>query len=263
MPEKPYERRRSGLVIRSSIKFREHFSDLGPGDYVVGQLNLKKCEETVFVDLVERGIRLMPPALSQQLSRSKCLQALIYSQYMPEGTTVVRCRHDLVKTIEHYGRLDARTVITKQDRLDCGLGVNLWNGIEEVFNACSFGNLDFPFVIQPFIKGARDIRVILLGNYYMEAYWRENPWSFRNNLHFGGKSGPLTLSAEQEEMCRKIAERGKFPYAHIDLLLAPDGCCFMSEISLRGGIRGAAISPAAYREIIQRIHEDFLNTNAS
>ncbi len=263
MPERPLKCRRRPLVIRSSSKFRKHFPDLGPGDSIVGQLNLKKCEEAVFVDLVERGIRLMPPALSQQLSRSKCLQALIYSQYMPEGTEVVRCRHDLVKIIEHYGRINATTVITKQDRLDCGLGVNLWNGIEEVFNACSFGNLDFPFVIQPFIRNARDIRVILLGNYYLEAYWRENPWSFRNNLHFGGESGPVTLSADQEKMCRKITERGKFPYAHIDLLLAQDGRCFMSEISLRGGIRGAAISPASYREIIKRIHEDFLEADSS
>jgi ribosomal protein S6--L-glutamate ligase len=36
-------------------------------------------------------------------------------------------------------------------------------------------------------------------------------------------------------------ERGKFPYAHIDLLVTADGHSYLSEIALNGGLKGARI----------------------
>ena len=246
--------RQNPRILYSNSQFRSLFARLQSGDCIIGRLNLKRCEEPIFLDLVERGIRLFPSALSQQISRSKCLQAAVYKELMLRGTRVIRCRHDLVKTIEDYGELGIEAVITKQDRLDCGLGINLWENIENVFNMHCFGSLDFPFVVQPFIEGARDIRVILLGDLYSEAYWRSNPWSFRNNLHFGGTSGTIELSREQEDICRRIMDRGKFPYAHIDLLVTPDDRTFMSEVNLHGGIRGASISPSDYAKTIETIH---------
>jgi ribosomal protein S6--L-glutamate ligase len=37
-------------------------------------------------------------------------------------------------------------------------------------------------------------------------------------------------------------EQGKFPYAHMDLLITDDGEYYLSEIALNGGIKGARIS---------------------
>jgi len=37
-------------------------------------------------------------------------------------------------------------------------------------------------------------------------------------------------------------DRAKFPFAHIDLLVMDHGECFLSEIALNGGIKGAKIS---------------------
>jgi ribosomal protein S6--L-glutamate ligase len=37
-------------------------------------------------------------------------------------------------------------------------------------------------------------------------------------------------------------ERGKFPYAHIDLLATADGHTHLSEIALNGGMKGARMS---------------------
>ncbi len=248
--------RGSRRVICSNRIFREQFSKLSSGDCLVGQLNLKTCEESVFLYLVERGIILIPPALSQQLSRSKCLQALVYREFMVPGTTVIRCRRDLAACLEKFSSTAGR-IITKQDRLDCGLGINLWHTLEEVFNAACFNSLNFPFVLQPFIKDARDIRVIII-NKYIEAYWRDNPNSFRNNLHFGGNSREHHLTSPQLEFCTQVMKRGKFPYAHLDLLVTPQGEFYLSEISLRGGIKGARISPADYRERIESIHRKFI-----
>ncbi|MBT8490530.1 MAG: hypothetical protein KJN62_05740, partial [Deltaproteobacteria bacterium] len=37
-------------------------------------------------------------------------------------------------------------------------------------------------------------------------------------------------------------EQGKFPYAHMDLLITDNGEYYLSEIALNGGIKGARIS---------------------
>ncbi len=50
------------------------------------------------------------------------------------------------------------------------------------------------------------------------------------------------LDKDKEEFCRSIMDRGKFPFAHIDLHILESGKCFLSEIALNGGIKGAALS---------------------
>lgn len=245
------------LIIHTNKKFRELFHRLGKDDCLVGRLNLKNCEESVFLDLVERGITLIPSALSQQLSRSKCLQACVYKNLMVPGTAVIRCRHDMISCIEKFSAKSER-MITKQDRLDCGLGINCWNNIEDIYNAVCFGNLEFPFVLQPFVEDSLDIRVIIIDD-YMEAYWRHASYSFRNNLHFGGQSGEHKPSAIQRDICQKAMKRGKFPYAHVDIMLTPGGDSFLAEINLSGGIRGAKITPAEYRKRIHATHHKLVH----
>ena len=54
--------------------------------------------------------------------------------------------------------------------------------------------------------------------------------------------------------------RGGFPYAHIDLMVTADHRTYLAEINLRGGIRGAVISPADYQARVDSIHRAFLAT---
>jgi len=54
-------------------------------------------------------------------------------------------------------------------------------------------------------------------------------------------------------------ERGKFPYAHIDLLVTEDGHSYLSEIALNGGLKGARIR----REELDAIKKDLLEKMAS
>jgi len=41
--------------------------------------------------------------------------------------------------------------------------------------------------------------------------------------------------------CCKAMERGKFPYAHLDIQITDDGVYYLSEIALNGGTKGAKI----------------------
>ena len=197
---------------------------------------------------------MFPSATSQLSCRFKCLQARIFADEMLPHSLAIHDLHDMQEAITRYQQSQISKVVTKHDRRNAGMGIHLWNSTEEVFSQASFGNMPFPFVLQPFMPDSRDIRVIILDD-YVEAYWRHNPHNFRNNLHFGGVSSPCELTDPQWQLCQKVMKRGKFPYAHLDLMVTPDETTWLAEINLRGGIKGAKIDPATYRNKIEAIHQ--------
>ena len=250
---------REKLVIRDNVTLRTQYNSLQEGDVVLGRLRLRQSEEHLLVDLAARGIHLIPSGLSQLAGRSKTFQAAVFSRFMLPHTLCIHTQHDLIEAVPEFQKNGIGAVVTKQELENAGMGVHLWQSIEEVFSHTSLGNLPLPFVLQPFEPKARDIRVIILGD-YIEAYWRHNPYNFRNNLHLGGRSEPCSLNSEQAKLCRQVMARGQFPYGHLDILINEEGKSFLGEINLRGGIQGAKITPAEYRERVEAIHERLLDS---
>lgn len=251
---------RKRLIVTDNSTLRSQFNALASGDLIVGRVRLHRSEEQLLLDLVERGVKLFPSALSQLASRSKTMQARLFSSRMLPLTHALHDLHDLQKAMAAYQQNRVTAVVTKLDRKNAGMGIHLWPSVEDVFNQASLGVLPFPFVLQPYIADARDIRAIFLGQ-YEEAYFRNNPDSFRNNLHFGGASTPCTLTAQQRDLCLQTMERGKFPYAHIDLMVLPTGENYLAEINLGGGTRGARISTAEYQARLAAIHAAEMGKN--
>jgi len=195
--------------------------------------------------------------MSQWLSRSKVFQARVLCPFMVPSTRPVYDLHDLMQLVTEYGRDGVGRVVCKLDRANGGMGILLFASVEEVYTLAVLGSLCFPFVLQPFIDQARDIRVVLLGD-HLEAYQRHNPHNFRHNLHCGGAGIPWQLDSIHLELCRQVMARGEFPYAHIDLLLTPSGECWLNEINLRGGLRGAQISQHDYLASVEQVHARLL-----
>ena len=245
---------REKLVIRDNSTLRARYNALRPGDIIVGRLRLRESEESMLLDLSERGVHLIPSGLSQLASRSKTLQVALFAPFMLPLTRAIHVHHDLIEAISDYRKNSIRAVVTKLDRRNGGMGVHLWQSVEEVFTHASLGNLPFPFVLQPFEPDCQDMRVVFLDE-YIEAYWRHNPYNFRNNLHHGGQSEHCEPSAEQINLCRQAMERGRFPYGHLDLLVTEKGKSYLGEINLRGGIRGALITPEDYQARVEAIHQ--------
>lgn len=245
-------------LITDNATLRARYEELAAGDLVLGRVRLKPGEEPLLLDLVERGVLLFPSALCQLASRSKVLQANLFSAWMLPATRVISDLHDLLESINLYNERKIGRVVTKHDRRNAGLGIHLWSSIEEVYTQSSFGAPPFPFVLQPFCPGSRDLRVIILGE-YREAYQRYNPNNFRHNLHCGGQSLPQILKPDQLALCQAVMVRGRFPYAHLDLMMTESGETYLAEINLRGGIRGAQISPGEYRAKLEAIHQQYGN----
>lgn len=250
---------RPKLIIRDMKTFSEKYHTLVRGDIVVGLLNFKKNEESKFLHLVENGVKIFPPALAQATSRSKATQAYVLRKFMVKHTFVARDKRDLIEQITKYNAQNIRDVVTKQDRLNCGLGINIWSSLEAVYNQASLGLMEFPFVVQPFVKNVGDVRVIIIGD-YIEAYERINPYNFRNNLYFGGESRPYALTKKELGFCRRVMKKAHFPYAHIDLMLF-NNRIYLAEINLRGGLKGSKIEREMYASLIDKVHQDFLKKN--
>ncbi len=245
--------RRPPLCITSNDELFARYQELAAGDCVVGRVRLRPSEENLLLDLRERGVRFVPSALSQLASRSKTLQARLFASFMLPHTVAIHDLHDLLEAVTSYNRHNIGRVVSKHDRSNGGMGILLWNSAEEVYSRACCNSLPLPFVLQPFLEECCDMRLVILGD-YQEAYWRRNPHNFRNNLHCGGESQPCSPSAEQLALCQQVMARGRFPYAHIDLLVNGNGTSYLGEINLRGGIRGAAITPRDYRSRIEAIH---------
>jgi len=246
-------------IITDNKTLQSQYDSLASGDIIMGGVRLKPFEEHILLDLVERGVRMIPSAQAQLASRSKVFQTRLFVSWMIPHTRVVYDLHDIVDAISVYARAGVSQVVSKHDHRNAGRGVHLWASIEDIYTQASFGVMPFPFVVQPFVPNCLDIRVVILDD-YLEAYKRENPYNFRKNLHSGGKSSACELAPEQKDLCRQVMERGRFPYAHIDILVTGAGTSYLGEINLRGGIRGAGIKGPEYREKIAAIHEKYLKS---
>lgn len=245
------------VIIDNNEQFLRSLHKLDKHSIVNCRLRLIPGEEHLLVDLLERGVTLIPSASSQLASRSKAHQARIFIDFMLPHTRVAYDANGLLETISRYNSADITEVVVKRDRKNGGIGIHRFRTIEEVYNHAAFGSLEYPIVVQPLIEHFRDIRVIVLGT-YIEAYERVNHTNFRHNLHCGGSAASCELSEELLQFCRKVMERGKFPYAHIDLMQTPAGAIYLTEINLRGGLSGAKIRANRYREIINRLQAQLL-----
>jgi ribosomal protein S6--L-glutamate ligase len=244
------------LLIRTINEFRRHYRQLGSGDVVVGVLALRLGEEIKVLDLAERGVAFFPPVLAQLLGRSKVAQAEVLGEYMVPGTFVAYCLADLAGKLPEFRALGA--VVAKRDRAHLGLGISLWPSLETLYSLAGLQGLTYPLVVQPFVPDARDVRVVALAG-YVEAYERVNPHSFRKNLFQGGSSQPAVLTPAQENFCRQVMARGRFPFAILDLLQDPrDGRPYLSEISFKGGLTGALLSQAEFHRRVAALEEDFI-----
>lgn len=243
------------LLVRRVADFRRLYPRLGPGDAVVGPLALKSGEEVKLLDLADRGVTFFPPVLAQLLARSKVAQAEILGAYMVPGGFVAYGLPDLAAHLAPFA--SRGEVVTKREAAHLGLGVGRWPSLEVLYSLASLQRLSYPLMVQPFLAGARDLRVVVLGD-YAEAYERVNPHSFRKNVFQGGSTAPADLTADQLAFCREVLVRGKFPYAILDLLINPEGQAFLSEISLKGGLTGARLGQAEYRRRVAALEEEFI-----
>ncbi len=241
------------MIIKGNRELKDHYHELCSGDIFIGIISSKHMKSSMLIDLLERNINCLPSPLSQTLNISKAAQALILKDWMLPHTCVIRRRLDLIETINTYNKKGIGPVVTKENHLHCGHGVRRWDTIETLYSFMALSESSYPFVVQPFMENFTDIRVVVVED-YIEAYSRYNPNNFRMNISAGGSSHPYELKKEEKDFCYAVMKRGKFPFAHIDLMITENGSYYLSEIALNGGMKGASLS----REELDKKKQDLL-----
>jgi len=229
------------MIVRTNRELKARYNELTAGDVFIGNLSLKYLKQPCLIDMLERGIRCLPSPLAQILNSSKVAQAFVLHEWMLPHTQAISRRTDIIDAINIFGKNGIGPVVTKQDDLHCGHGIRRWETIETLYSFMALAESSYPFVLQPFQEEFTDIRVIIVGD-YVESYTRSNLYNFRVNLSSGGTGSPYKLDEKKEAFCRSVMQRGKFPFAHLDLMILENGECYLSEITLNGGIKGARIS---------------------
>lgn len=240
-------------IIRSLTDFRRRYPHFTAGDLVLGYLPLRPGEEIKVIDLLIRGVRFFPPYLAQALSRSKAAQAEVLREFMVPGTQVVYSAPELAGLSAHFS--PETPLVCKRARAHLGLGVSRWPSLEALLSVAGVRDLEYPVVIQPFVVGARDFRAVLVGE-YAELYERVNPHDFRQNLYQGGEARAVPSPAAWQDFCRRVMERGGFPYAILDLLLAPEGDLYLSEINLTAGLKASRLGQAEFRRRVALLEDE-------
>lgn len=201
-----------------------------------------------------RGVRLAFDPLCCLLHNSKVSQTQIFSSKMPY-TRIVYSKGELYYLLMDHFAEHQEPLIIKNDRGSGGNGVFLFTE-----NSYDYNGISYPCVVQKYLPGYHDIRVIIIGDYF-EAYERVNELDFRKNIARGGKSTPVglfDLKCRLDDEATRIVKLGKFPYAHIDFMVNPDShYVYFSEISLGGGIQGSKLS---YNEIKRLKHNHLIET---
>lgn len=253
--------RRRPRIIRDNATFFKQYEALEAGDIVCCRLRLKPGEDHLLLDLSQRGIFCIPSSISQLCSRSKAFQTRLFSWAMVPGTCVIYSMHDLLQAVNAFGQAAISKVVVKLEGKNGGLGVFLYQSIEDVYSQSALGAIPYPYVLQPFVLNCRDLRVIVIGDYW-ETYERSNPHNFRNNLHCGGTPHPTELTGEQRALCTRIMARGDFRYGHIDLMIDEGNRSWFTEINLRGGLRGARIGADEYQRRVAEVSERWCQSAA-
>ncbi|MGB5157323.1 ATP-grasp domain-containing protein [Desulfobacterium sp. N47] len=229
------------MIISGIKELMDKYEDVGSGDVFSGIIGADRMKQFLMIDLIERGVLCVPSPLSQIISGSKVVQALFLNKWMIPHTRAVLRRRDLIDAVSWYNRNKIALVVTKEDRMHCGFGIRKWDSVETLYSFMSMSDTSYPFILQPFIENFTDIRVIAAKD-YIESYTRYNPDNFRMNLAAGGSSSPFVLDEDKKDFCAAVMERGKFPFAHIDIMVTAENECYLSEIALSGGLKGARIS---------------------
>lgn len=104
----------------------------------------------------------------------------------------------------------------------------------------AFRGLDANILVQEFIKeaGGADIRCFVVGNKVVAAMKRQGaPGEFRSNVHRGGSTSQVKLSAEERSTAVKAAKAMGLMVAGVDILRSARGPLIM-EVNSSPGLEG-------------------------
>ena len=142
-------------------------------------------------------------------------------------------------------------VVVKPNSTTRGVGVAKAHDLDSFLGICDYLSLvhdyratgDRSFLVQEFLPGATDYRVMVLEGEYVGAVERRlpegrNEGQWKHNVHRGAKASGVDLPVEWRELAQSVADELGIPFLGVDLLVTDDRVV-VSETNARPTIDAA------------------------
>jgi ribosomal protein S6--L-glutamate ligase len=177
-------------------------------------------------------------AIARSRDKLRCLQLLSRHDIGLPPTVYTRQADHVPACIE---RVDGPPVVVKLLQGTQGIGVVLAESTMAAHSVIeAFHGLEQNILIQKFIKeaGGADIRALVVGRRVVAAMKRQAvAGEFRSNIHRGGTSKKVRLSAESRRTALAAARCLGLTVAGVDLIESEDGPMVM-EVNSSPGLEG-------------------------
>jgi ribosomal protein S6--L-glutamate ligase len=170
---------------------------------------------------------------------------------VPE-TVVVSNPVDQSALVDAFERLDP-PVVVKPNSATRGVGVAKAHDLDSFLGIVDYLDLvhdyratgDRSFLVQEYLSGARDYRVMLVDGEYVGAVERRLPedalaaGQWKHNVHRGAEATGVDLPADLRELAEQTARALDIPWLGVDLLVTDDRAV-VNETNARPTIDSAA-----------------------
>ncbi|WP_135663566.1 ATP-grasp domain-containing protein [Halorhabdus rudnickae] len=181
------------------------------------------------------GVRWVNDRASVLRSRNKAetLRRLTDAGVPIPETTLVSNPLDQDALVETFERFDP-PVVVKPNSTTRGNGVTLAHDLDSFLGICDYLDLvhdyratgDRSFLVQEFLPGARDYRVMVLDGEYVGAVERQvagqDDDRWKHNVHRGATARAVDLPAKHRRLAERAATALEIPVLGVDLLVTAD-----------------------------------------
>jgi ribosomal protein S6--L-glutamate ligase len=186
---------------------------------------------------------------------------------VPE-TVLVSNPADESDLIDAFERLDP-PVVVKPNSTTRGVGVAKAHDLDSFLGIVDYLDLvhdfratgDQSFLVQEYLPGARDYRVMLLDGEYVGAVERRLPddaveaGQWKHNVHRGAEAEGVDLDPELRELAERAADVLDIPYLGVDLLVTDDRAV-VNETNARPTIDAATKYEAGFWDDLAELIRD-------
>ena len=115
---------------------------------------------------------------------------------------------------------------------------------------------DHPAYIQQYLPHNRDMRIVIIGDQVIHAYWRINPaGDFRSNVAVGGRVSLDEIPQKARELALHTARRCGWNDVGIDVCEFQDGFVVL-EANMKYGKEGFQAAGIDYTAMMEKLIED-------
>lgn len=237
-----------------TLGVRLNFSDYSPEEVALIQNADKIYYPSIFyADLFDSmGKKTFPSYHTYKYIQDKIKQTALFSLLnIPHPRTRVFYGNPKKKTIPDYFKFP---FIGKVARGSCmGRGVYLITNHQDL---SAYLEMTTPAYIQEYLQIDRDIRVVIIGNRVVHAYWRiASPGEFRCNVAVGAKISFDAVPRQALELALYTANKCRWDDAGIDICMYK-GKFYVLEANIKYGKRGFKAAGIDYFKLMETMIEN-------